>query len=87
MTTVGYGDDVPRTVAGKLIGGMCAVTGVLTVAMVIPIVVTNFEFFYKRDRITVAHREQKMMSMKHCVRKTGRCSAHNEYSVVAPEQV
>ena len=69
MTTVGYGDNVPLTIPGKLIGGFCAISGVLTVAMVIPIIVTNFEFFYKRDRINVAHREQKMISMRHSARR------------------
>ena len=65
MTTVGYGEVVPRTLPGKLIGGFCAVSGVLTVAMVIPIIVTNFEFFYKRDRISAAQREQNAMSKLH----------------------
>ena len=51
MTTVGYGDCVPVTVAGKFIGSVCAVSGVLTIAMVVPIIITNFEFFYKRDLI------------------------------------
>ena len=64
MTTVGYGDYVPTTLAGKFIGGACAVNGVLIVAMVVPVVVNNFEFFYKRDRIWRAKKEEWVFSVK-----------------------
>ena len=49
MTTVGYGDVVPSTRIGKIIGSTCALTGVLTLAVPVPVIVSNFEFFYKRD--------------------------------------
>ena len=47
MTTVGYGDLAPVTVAGKVFSALCAVFGVCCV-LAIPstIIVTNFNFFY-----------------------------------------
>ena len=49
MTTIGYGDLVPSTRIGKLIGSACALSGVLTLALPVPVIVSNFEYFYKRD--------------------------------------
>ena len=46
MTTVGYGDKVPVGPLGRLIGSMCAITGVLTLAIPVPIITGNFNRFY-----------------------------------------
>ena len=59
MTTVGYGDKKPATALGKLVGSLCAITGVLTLALPVPVIVSNFAFFYKRDCLVKKQQREK----------------------------
>ncbi|XP_063712947.1 potassium voltage-gated channel subfamily A member 10-like [Symsagittifera roscoffensis] len=47
MSTVGYGDMIPQTPLGKLVGSACALVGILTLSLPVPIIVSNFTYYYK----------------------------------------
>ena len=46
LTTVGYGDIAPKTLYGRMIGAVCAVFGVVMMAVAIPVFVKTFILLY-----------------------------------------
>lgn len=59
MTTLGYGDMYPQTWLGMMVGALCAIAGVLTIAMPVPVIVNNFGMYY-----SLAMAKQKLPKKK-----------------------
>lgn len=64
MTTVGYGDMAPQTFWGQIVGGLAVVCGVLTIALPVPVVVSNFEHFYTKERNRKRMEEKRNQASK-----------------------
>ncbi len=62
FVSVGYGDMVPSTDWGYLVGACCAVSGVLMVAFTVPIMVNNFILFYQHVQYRKVSPEQEGLS-------------------------
>ena len=73
ITTVGY-DLYPKTLLGKLIGGLCALSGVFIMTLPIPIVVNSFASFYRNRlwRNDVAQRKREITLQSANDLKSGR---------------
>ncbi|KAI1717418.1 ion transport protein domain-containing protein [Ditylenchus destructor] len=59
LTTLGYGDFVPSTVMGKIVGGICSLSGVLVIALPVPVIVSNFSRIYHQNQRADKRKAQK----------------------------
>lgn len=50
VSTVGFGDMVPKTYPGMVVGSLCALMGVLTIALPVPVIVSNFSNLYSHSQ-------------------------------------
>jgi len=50
FTGCSYGDMVPGTAVGKIVGGICSLSGVLVIALPVPVIVSNFSRIYQQSQ-------------------------------------
>ena len=62
MTTLGYGDMVPQTAIGQVIGSACALSGILVVSLPIPVFVENFQRLWNAQYLKKKHGKHKKES-------------------------
>ncbi|XP_032617449.1 potassium voltage-gated channel subfamily D member 2 [Hylobates moloch] len=77
MTTLGYGDMVPKTIAGKIFGSICSLSGVLVIALPVPVIVSNFSRIYHQNQRADKRRAQKKARLARIrAAKTGSANAY-----------
>ncbi|XP_056878371.1 potassium voltage-gated channel subfamily D member 2 isoform X2 [Takifugu flavidus] len=80
MTTLGYGDMVPKTIMGKVLGSICSLSGVLVIALPVPVIVSNFSRIFQQSQRAEKRRAQKKTRLAriHMV-KSGCANAYLEF--------
>lgn len=51
---------VPSTNLGKIIGGVCSLSGVLVIALPVPVIVSNFSRIYHQNQRADKRKAQKV---------------------------
>uniref|UniRef100_A0A4W5R5H6 Uncharacterized protein n=1 Tax=Hucho hucho TaxID=62062 RepID=A0A4W5R5H6_9TELE len=50
---------VPKTIVGKVFGSICSLSGVLVIALPVPVIVSNFSRIYHQSQRAEKRRAQK----------------------------
>ena len=62
-----YGDMVPETIPGMIFGSVCSLSGVLVIALPVPVIVSNFGRIYSQSQRQDKRRAQKVRKCTLCV--------------------
>ncbi|XP_045648728.1 potassium voltage-gated channel subfamily D member 2-like isoform X1 [Ursus americanus] len=68
---------VPKTIAGKIFGSICSLSGVLVIALPVPVIVSNFSRIYHQNQRADKRRAQKKARLARIrAAKTGSANAY-----------
>lgn len=54
---------VPKTIMGKIFGSICSLSGVLVIALPVPVIVSNFSRIYHQSQRAEKRRAQKVVTL------------------------
>lgn len=57
---------VPATMIGKIVGGVCSLSGVLVIALPVPVIVSNFSRIYHQNQRADKRKAQKVSESVAC---------------------
>lgn len=66
----------PVGVWGKIVGSLCAIAGVLTIALPVPVIVSNFNYFYHRETDQEEMQSQNFNHVTSCPYLPGTLGQH-----------
>jgi len=58
---------VPETIAGKIVGGVCSLSGVLVIALPVPVIVSNFSRIYHQNQRADKRKAQRVSNPNYVV--------------------
>ncbi|CAH8614577.1 unnamed protein product [Dicrocoelium dendriticum] len=60
---------VPSSVVGKVVGSMCALCGVLVIALPVPVIVSNFSRIYQQNQRADERANRKRVQLANLLRE------------------
>ena len=67
---------MPNTMLGKIIGGVCSLSGVLVIALPVPVIVSNFSRIYHQNQRADKRKAQKVTNLSLSIMAVKSCNVY-----------